>query len=70
MTYEKFDDLPNHIRRRIAAVKPSHDLNAWVRTPIGALQNRSVLNVMNDDDAGSAEQKILQLLLKIEGYFG
>lgn len=70
MKYETFADLPNHIRRRITEVAPSVDVEMWVRGPIPALGDRSVLVVMNEEEPEAAEQKVLQLLLKIGGYFG
>jgi len=68
MRYDTYTDLPNHIRKRIEAVAPSRDLAQWVKQPIPALGNRSVLAVMSEDGE-AAQQKILQFLLKIEGYF-
>jgi hypothetical protein len=67
MKYKTFTDLPNHIRRRVEVVAPSTDLQHWVMERIPALGNRSVLDVMNED--GDAEEKVLQFLVKVEGYF-
>ena len=70
MKYETLVDLPNNIRLRIAEIAPSSDMEAWVRTPIPALGGRSVLDVMNEEERDIAEHKVLQMLLKISGYFG
>jgi len=68
MKYRSFNDLPNHIRRRIQAVMPSAKVAEWVQEGIPALGNRSILDVMNEDGE-EADERVLQFLMKIEGYF-
>jgi hypothetical protein len=62
--YIRFSDLPNHIRTRIleSRVVSEDEVQAWVKHPIPALAQKSVLEVMNSDDG---EQAIIGYLVQL-----
>ncbi|TMC83352.1 MAG: hypothetical protein E6J06_08820 [Chloroflexi bacterium] len=48
--YDGFDSLPDDIQSRITSLIEPSDPEAWVRSPIQALDGRSFLEAINSDD--------------------
>lgn len=66
MATDPLADLPNDIAERIRRLGES-DLDAWVRRPIPALGDRSVIEVHGEP---GGDDELRHYLLKVEGYFG
>jgi len=65
MKYKNLSDIPNHIKKKIEELGQP-DLENWVKKPIPALENQSILDVLNQEDG---ENKVFQYLKRAEGYF-
>ena len=63
--YATFDSLPDDIQTRIRTVIQPHDPEAWVKTPIQALDGRSFLDVVNRDDG---KQAIAHYFERVEAF--
>jgi hypothetical protein len=50
MDYDSFDQLPNHYKVRLEGTGQSN-LSEWVKRPIPALGNRTILETAGDPDA-------------------
>jgi hypothetical protein len=59
-------ELPNDIAERIRRLGEA-DLDAWVRKPIPALGDRSVMEVHGSP---GGDDELRHYLQKVEGYFG
>jgi hypothetical protein len=64
MKYKCFDDIHKGIQQRIIAIHP-HDYEEWVKQPVPALDGKSVLDTLNEEEG---YRKIVQYLSKVEGY--
>jgi hypothetical protein len=60
-----FLDLPKYLQNRIKALKIS-DSDKWVKEPIPALDNKSLLEVLSLKDG---EERALKYLRKLEEYY-
>lgn len=60
--YECFDDLPNHIKTWLLQRVGPGDPHEWAKKPIPALDNQSVLEVMNGVDGA---KRIIEYLNRI-----
>jgi uncharacterized protein (DUF2384 family) len=49
--FEKFEDLPSWVTERVRRFRPK-DAETWVFDPVPALENRSVMELMNRDETG------------------
>jgi uncharacterized protein (DUF2384 family) len=47
--YNSFKELPNSIQKRISRIA-SDDVETWINTPIPTLDNRTIIDVMNQPD--------------------
>lgn len=65
-SYTTFDELPTWLKPRIKQIRPN-DWETWINKPVPALQDRSLLDVLNNDDDG--ETVLRQYFTKVEGYF-
>lgn len=63
--YVKFCDLPFNIQSIINKIEDK-DVESWINQKIPALDNFSIMEVMNMNDG---KVKVLEYLKKIEGYF-
>lgn len=50
-TYQTFDDLPEWARSCILKFRPA-DAQTWIFEPVPALENQSVIAVMNEGEEG------------------
>ncbi len=66
MKIKEFKKLPKGIQQRIKVIHPD-DYEIWVYKSIPALNNRSIIEVINQDE-GIVE--VGKYLNKIEGYLG
>jgi hypothetical protein len=63
--YTSLDDLPNNVRQRVIAVGEI-DPRAWVLQAIPALDNKSIVEVMNEQDG---LVQVLRFLQQVIGHF-
>jgi uncharacterized protein (DUF2384 family) len=66
MKYERLSDLPLRVQRRVVDLARSNP-EEWVLKPIPALENRSIIDIMNSDEG---EERVAQFLLRLEGMLG
>ncbi len=64
MRYKYFEDLPKGFKRRIADLHP-RDFEKWVKLSVPALQNKSVVETLTEEDG---YRKVAQYLGKVEGF--
>ena len=62
--YESFESLPIELQERVKAFA-SEDVECWLRTPIPALEGKSFLHQLNEEEGYS---KICKYLAKVEGF--
>ena len=65
MKFENFDDLPEKYKKRLTLIKKDKAFD-WVLKEIPALNNMTIVEVLNQSDG---EKVINEFLQKIEGYF-
>jgi len=64
----KFDDLPSRVKVAIRECSPSNDLEKWIHSPIPALGNRSVVEIISNQ-GGEGELEIVLLCNSIRARF-
>ena len=64
--YGSYQDLPGALQKRVSKVA-SPDEEAWVNQAIPALEGKTFLEQLNEQDG---YEKVCQYLTKVEGYFG
>lgn len=66
MKYESFDELPKWAKDAIVKIHPN-DFEQWIYTRVPALDNQSVIDVINDSENGTA--KLKKYFQQVEGKF-
>ncbi|MHC4638176.1 MAG: hypothetical protein ACYTBV_11860 [Planctomycetota bacterium] len=66
--YEKFDDLPNHIKAAIDRLQLG-DSGAFVRRKIPQLTDRSIIDILNAKGE-DGESEVLEFIYRLRGMFG
>ena len=64
--YLSLTDFPQHIKNVILSIKKDN-AEVWITKKIPALSNKSILEVMNEDNG---DQYVIDYLNRIKGYFG
>lgn len=62
--YNSYEDLNPGIQNRIKQIAGA-DIETWLRKPVPALDNKSILELLNEDDG---YQKVCKYLTKVEGF--
>jgi hypothetical protein len=62
--FNSFEDLPIGLRERILSIA-SDNLDEWLRKPIPALEGKSFLQTLNEENG---YDKICKFLIKVEAY--
>ena len=65
MDYDKFEELPNHIKAWLRDTGQPN-VEKWVEGPIPALGNRSILQVASDSDG---EKRLAEFCLRLKASF-